>query len=132
MSSGFLRPVALRFALCSGLLSGAVSWAEAGSSNGLRGEECIAADLEPCAAQLKRLKTAAEVEAWLAREVPEGLSLAEAPEFFAAADEVFLSAEEGLFLYVYRSAATGRWTAWVAFDADRTGVVHTAAIDLGH
>jgi len=86
--------------------------------------------LEPSASQLRRLRSAADVELWLAREVPEGFTLAEAPEFFAAADEVFFNAEENLHVYAYRSAVTGRWIAWVAFDADRSGVVHTAAIDL--
>jgi hypothetical protein len=86
--------------------------------------------LEPNAVQLRRLGSAAEVELWLAREVPEGFTLAEAPGFFEAADEVFFNAEENLFIYAYRSAVTGRWIAWVAFDADRTGVVHTAAIEL--
>jgi hypothetical protein len=85
---------------------------------------------EPNASQLRRLRTAAEVELWLAREVPEGFSIAEAPGFFEAADEVFFNAEENLFVYAYRSAETGRWIAWVAFDADRSGVVHTAAINL--
>ncbi len=84
--------------------------------------------LEPSASQLRRLKSVAEVECWLAHEVPEGLTLSEAPDFFAAADEVFFNAEENLFIYAYRSASTGGWIAWVAFDADRTGVVHTAAI----
>lgn len=85
---------------------------------------------EPSAAQLKRLASAVDAEAWLAREIPAGLTLAEAPEFFAAADEVFFNEEENLFIYAYRSAATGRWIAWVAFDAGRTGVVHTAGIEL--
>ena len=94
-------------------------------------EKCaVAVESEPSACLLRRLKHATEVELWLGREVPEGLTLAEAPEFFAAADEVFFSEEENLFVYAYRSAETGRWIAWVAFDADRTGVVHTAAIDL--
>lgn len=88
------------------------------------------ADFEPSASLLRRLKNAEEVELWLAREIPQGLTLAEAPEFFAAADEVFFNAEENLYVYAYRSAETGRWIAWVAFDADRSGVVHTAAINL--
>ena len=85
---------------------------------------------EPNPVQLRRLRCAAEVELWLAREIPEGFTLAEAPGFFEAADEVFFNAEENLYVYAYRSAATGRWIAWVAFDADRAGVVHTAAIEL--
>ena len=59
-----------------------------------------------------------------------GLHARRGSRFFEAADEVFFNAEENLYVYAYRSAATGRWIAWVAFDADRAGVVHTAAIEL--
>lgn len=88
------------------------------------------ADAEPKAAQLKALASAAEAELWLETLIPEGFTLGEAPAFFEAADEVFYQAEEDLLVFAYRSSVTGKWIAWVAFDADRTGVVHTAAIDL--
>jgi hypothetical protein len=99
-----------------------------GAKNKVRSAE--SQGCEPSPVQLRRLRCAAEVELWLAREIPEGFTLAEAPGFFEAADEVFFNQEENLYVYAYRSAATGRWIAWVAFDADRAGVVHTAAIEL--
>lgn len=129
MASSFFCRVVSRLGVGAGLLSLAVSHAEA-SANETSGVVLQAGVFEPSAMQLSRLTNAADVELWLEREIPVGLTLAEAPEFFAAADEVFFNAEENLFIYAFRSAATGRWVAWVAFDADRTGVVHTAAIDL--
>ncbi len=95
------------------------------------GARCIVSD-GPDAARLKALDSAAAAECWLAREIPEGSSLEDAPEFFEAADEVFFNAEENLWIYAYRSAATGKWIGWVAFDAGRTGVVHTAAVAGAH
>lgn len=86
---------------------------------------------EPVAGQLKALGSAAEAELWLGQRILPGFTLAEAPEFFADADEVFFEEAEGLFVYAYRSAVTGKWIAWIAFDAERSGVLHTAAIDLG-
>lgn len=127
------KPVSRVF-LCSFAVSGL--WAIAPASHaqckasGASVRSAESQGLEPSAAQLRRLRSAADVELWLAREVPDGFTLAEAPEFFAAADEVFFNAEENLHVYAYRSAVTGRWIAWVAFDAERGGVVHTAAIDL--
>lgn len=119
------------------LLVGAIAMispVQAGSESGAGAKKNIRSaesqGFEPSASQLRRLKCAAEVELWLAREIPEGLTIAEAPGFFEAADEVFFNAEENLYIYAYRSSVTGRWMAWVAFDADRTGVVHTAAIEL--
>lgn len=88
------------------------------------------AEVEPSAAQLKALASAAEAELWLETVIPVGFTLREAPAFFEAADEVFYEAEEDLLVFAYRSSVTGKWIAWVAFDADRTGVVHSAAIDL--
>ena len=120
--------------LCSllglGLLGAAPQVQAAPKAAGSAPRSVVSQGFEPSASQLRRLRNAADVELWLAREVPEGLTLAEAPEFFADADEVFFNAEENLYVYAYRSAATGRWIAWVAFDPQRTGVVHTAAIDL--
>lgn len=84
----------------------------------------------PSAAKLKALASAAEAELWLEQAIPAGLTVGEAPDFFEAADEVFFEAGEGLHVFAYRSAETGKWIAWVAFDADRNGVAHTAAIEL--
>lgn len=89
-------------------------------------------DREPRAERLKALASALEAELWLEAEFPEGFTLAEAPEFFAAADEVFFEAQEQLLVFAYRSALTGRWIAWVAFDSAGRGVVHSAAVELGH
>lgn len=86
----------------------------------------------PDASRLKALNHAEAAERWLAREIPAGFALEDAPEFFEAADEVFFNAEENLWIYAYRSAATGKWIGWVAFDVERTGVVHTAAVAGGH
>lgn len=85
---------------------------------------------EPVARRLKVLATAHEAEQWLAQAIPVGLTLREAPDFFAAADEVFFEPEETLLIFAYRSATAGAWIAWVAFDEDCAGVLHTAAIDL--
>jgi hypothetical protein len=84
----------------------------------------------PSAERLKALERAEEAELWLEQAIPVGFTVGEAPEFFEAADEVFFEAGEGLHVFAYRSAETGRWIAWVAFDADRSGVIHTAAIEL--
>ena len=121
-----LRPAVLRVLVCAGALGFAGLRMEAAQKPGT----AEAGAFEPSAAQLKRLASAADAEVWLAREIPQGLTLAEAPEFFGAADEVFFNAEENLHVYAYRSAVTGRWIAWVAFDADRAAVVHTAAVEL--
>ena len=127
MHPGLLfRPVVLRVLLCAGGLGAAGLRMEAAQKPGA----VDAGAFEPSAVQLKRLASATDAELWLAREIPQGLTLAEAPDFFGAADEVFFNAEENLYVYAYRSAVTGRWIAWVAFDADRTAVVHTAAVEL--
>lgn len=119
---------ATRSLLCAGLvLVGSVSGAAtAQAAEGV----VVKAEGEPRAGQLKALASAAEAELWLETLIPLGFTLGEAPGFFEAADEVFYQAEEGLLIFAYRSSVTGKWIAWVAFDADRTGVLHTAAIDL--
>ena len=93
---------------------------------------CPATPDGPDAAKLKALDSAEAAERWLAREIPAGSALEDAPEFFEAADEVFFNTEESLWIYAYRSAATGKWIGWVAFDAERTAVTHTAAVAGGH
>ena len=91
-------------------------------------DEALAA--ESSAKQLRVLATAHEAEQWLGQAIPVGLTLREAPDFFAAADEVFFEPEQALLIFAYRSATAGAWIAWVAFDEDCAGVLHTAAIDL--
>lgn len=130
MGSRFITRMGFRFFVGAGLtsLAGTIAQAEEVSlAEPVRGE---AVEVAPRVWQFTHLTTAAEAERWLAREIPDGLMLLEAPDFFAAADEVFFNAEEDLFIYAYYSAETGKWVAWVAFDADRARVVHTAAIDL--
>lgn len=92
----------------------------------------VAEPVGPDAAKLKALDNAEAAERWLAREIPAGSALEDAPDFFEAADEVFFNAEESLWIYAYRSAATGKWIGWVAFDAERTAVTHTAAVAGAH
>lgn len=128
-----LRFLARRFSMIAILASAGIA---AGSlvraaPAGAEGARCIVSD-GPDAARLKALDSAEAAECWLAREIPAGASLEDAPEFFEAADEVFFNAEENLWIYAYRSAATGKWLGWVAFDAGRTGVVHTAAVAGAH
>lgn len=82
------------------------------------------------AAELGALPDAESAETWLEHNIPVGTVLAEFPGFFAAASEVFLDSEENLLVFVYPAAEEGRWLAWVSFDAEGYGVVHTAAIDL--
>ena len=81
-------------------------------------------------AELAARPDAEAAEDWLADVIPPGTALADAPDFFAAASEVFYDADENLVVFVYRSSNRGRWIAWVSFDSERVGVVHTAAIDL--
>lgn len=125
-------PIRVRCALPAVVLAGAVFLvgAEVRAAQPSRADTSAvdAAFAEPEATQLRALATAAEAEFWLERHVPEGFTLGDAPEFFEAADEVFFNAEEGLLIFAYRSALTGKWIAWVAFDAQGAGVVHTAAI----
>lgn len=131
MRPGLSFPSVQRVVLCLGLLGPAAAVCLATDSAGAAASHAAEPAIsEPGADQLKRSIDAEAAEAWLARAIPEGLMMAEAPEFFAAADEVFYNAEEDLFIYAYRSAATGRWIAWVAFDSDRARVAHTAAIEL--
>ncbi len=94
--------------------------------------ELAAEPAGPDAAKLKALDSAGAAERWLAREIPAGFALEDAPDFFEAADEVFFNAEESLWIYAYRSASTGKWIGWVAFDAERTAVTHTAAVAGAH
>ena len=68
--------------------------------------------------------------AWLARNLPVGTTLSEFPGFFAAASEIFFDGDENLLVFVYRGADGHPWLAWVSFDSEGMGVVHTAAIDL--
>ena len=82
------------------------------------------------AADLSRQSFAADAEAWLTRQLPSGTTLSEHPDFFAAAHEAFYDAQDGLLIFVYRSASPGRWVAWVSFDPERGGVVATTATDL--
>ena len=84
----------------------------------------------PSLAELTALPDADSAEDWLEQAIPVGTALADAPDFFAAASEVFYDADENLVVFVYRSSDRGRWIAWVSFDSERVGVVHTAAIDL--
>ncbi len=73
---------------------------------------------------------AAAADTWLTHAIPVGTTLADAPDFFAAASEVFYDADEDLMVFVYRSAERGRWLAWVSFDARRMSVVNTSAVEL--
>lgn len=84
----------------------------------------------PDAGQLRSLESVTDAELWLETWVPVGMSYEQAPEFFDAADEVFFESSEQLWVFAYRSAKTGRWIAWVAFDAEGDTVVHTAGIPL--
>ncbi len=81
------------------------------------------------AADLAAQPDALAAEAWLLKSIPAGTALADAPDFFAAAHEVFYDPQEGLMVFVYRSATSPRWKAWVSFDPQRAGVVHSAAAD---
>lgn len=81
-------------------------------------------------AELMRATDADAAEAWLTRQIPAGTALSEHPDFFAAANEAFYDAQDGLLIFVYRSPAPGRWVAWVSFDPERGGVVATTAADL--
>jgi hypothetical protein len=123
------RPLPLRlpgfaFCLCAGALSLPLASPRLNAAP---------AETKPAvsqAAELSALRDATAAEEWLANNIPVGAALADAPEFFADADEVFFDAEENLLVFVYRSSDRSRWIAWVSFDAERVGVVHTAAIDL--
>jgi hypothetical protein len=78
-------------------------------------------------AELTGLPDASAAEAWLGKAIQPGDTLADHPDFFAAASEVFFDADENLLVFVYRSAHSDRWIAWVSFEAERMVVVHTAA-----
>lgn len=122
--------VSVGLSALGGFATGSVAQAESAPASGRACSTSEAGWLEPDAAQLRHLGDAVQAELWLSQKILPGFTLAEAPEFFASADEVFFDAEENLFIYAYRSAVTGKWVAWVAFDAERTGVVHTSAIAL--
>lgn len=82
------------------------------------------------ASDLARQPDAEAAETWLAQNIPDGATLGDFPDFFAAAHEAFFDAQENRLVFVYRSAAPGRWVAWVSFDGERNGVVDTIASDL--
>ncbi len=115
-----------RLALC--LFAGVVLPSFA--APGLKAGPAAEAPAPSLVAELVGLPNAGAAEEWLANAIPLGTALADAPDFFAAASEVFYDADENLVVFVYRSSDRGRWIAWVSFDSERVGVVHTAAIDL--
>ena len=115
-------------ALC-GVAFGPVA-ASAAPIPAARPSEAAAAPASSLAAELALLPDAAAATAWLERNVPVGTALAEFPGFFADANEIFFDGEENLLVFVYLGADDRPWIAWVSFDADGFGVVHTAALDL--
>lgn len=122
-----LRISGLAFWLCAGALLSSLAITARAEAPATSGASSLAVALS---AELTGLADAASAEEWLADAIPVGTALADEPDFFADASEVFYDADEGLVVFVYRSATRGRWVAWVSFDSERVGVVHTAAIDL--
>lgn len=100
------------------------------SSTAVSAPPPVLAPLENRVSDLLHQPDASDAELWLLTYFPPGTTLAEAPHFFAAANEVFFDAEEQLLFFTYRSHEEGRWIAWVAFDPERGAVAHTAAARL--
>ena len=123
-----LRTARLAFCLCAGVLFPSFTATRLAAST--ETDSAAPASLRSLVAELSALPNADAAEDWLADTIPLGTALADAPDFFAAANEVFYDADEDLVVFVYRSSGHGRWIAWVSFDSERVGVVHTAAIDL--
>ncbi|TAG31284.1 MAG: hypothetical protein EAZ36_03095 [Verrucomicrobia bacterium] len=87
-----------------------------------------AANIVVDASDLIAQPNASAAQRWLETCFPVGTTLADAPHFFAAAQEVFYDAEESLLFFVYRSSEPDQWTAWIGFDPERGVVTQAAAI----